>query len=111
MDKVNKVLLVALGILLVYAVVATYYRVFVARDYQVVAEIECDPETESCFVWEDENGEVSYYKLITRIAANAPACDIENESCSFECGDKELDCAYIYCSKNSYDSACSDENR
>lgn len=98
MNKGNKILLILVILFVIYAIVAAYYRFFVSRDYQIMAEISCDPETESCFSYEDEETELYYYKLINKSAANVPVCNPNVDECEeLFCEDEEEGCEIIYC--------------
>ena len=72
------------SILLTISVCASYYRFLVIYDYQVRYEGECDPSSESCFVYcEDEVcTEPFYYTWIT-----APATLIQQQ-----CGNDLMSC-------------------
>lgn len=113
MDKKNKILLIVVILLVVYAVLSAYYRFFVVRDYQIITEISCDPETESCFVYEDEETELYYYKLINKNAANISDCNPHREECDeLSCEDGEEDCKITYCDPEDLgeDEKCDDVN-
>ncbi len=98
MNKGNKILLAIIVLLIIYAIAAAYYRFFITRDYQVVAEISCEPETESCFSYEDEETELYYYKLINKNAANVPVCNPGIDECEeLFCEDEEENCEVSYC--------------
>jgi hypothetical protein len=93
---------------------ATYYRIFIARDYAVMLETVCDPISSACFardICETEDGicgegdipvETTYYKVVERKAYAFP-----NE-CAFgsldapECADLscrvgDMDCTETFC--------------
>ena len=106
LDVKSKILFVILGILIVGSVSVTYWRYMVQRDYIIKAQINCDPETENCFIWECdlmslEEGEactgvpdndIWYYKIFNRNAKNIPDCDPADENCTaYVCGEGEAD--------------------
>lgn len=108
MSFTSKHLYIILVILIVVSIGATYYRIFVARDYIVQAEIDCDPKTESCFVYicdpeeEECTGDIEedtwYYKLISKKAANIDICDPEEEECEeLFCEEGEENCEITNC--------------
>lgn len=109
MDKKSKIFFLVFFLLIVSSIAVTYYRFMVQRDYMIQAEAECDPYTESCFVYVcdpatettctgDPVQDTSYYKLIDRNAKNIPACDPADETCTaLVCGEGEADCAYTLC--------------
>lgn len=109
MDKKSKIFFAVFFLLIVLSVGATYYRYVVAHDYMIQAELDCDPYTESCFVYvcdpeadEECTGDpiedTSYYKLIDRNAKNIPLCDPADENCTaLVCEEGEVDCSYTLC--------------
>lgn len=100
MDRYSKIIFGILIALVIFSIVATYYRVFVKEDYLISAEISCDPAIESCFVWEEE-GETSYYKIIKKKAANIPFCDPHVGECPEPiCEEGEAGCEIINCEQS-----------
>lgn len=100
----NRIFYTILAILIIGSVAATFYKIVILKDYQIVAETSCDIETEGekCFSYTDEeSGEVSYYKLVNKKAADIVACEATEEKlgCSEElsCIEGEVSCSYIYC--------------
>ena len=113
-DKKSKILLLVFILFILGSVAATYYRIFVKKDYIISAEMDCDPLEENCFVWEcdpesNKEGEactgnpeedVWYYKIIHRKAFNIPLCDPNNEDCeALVCPEGEADCEEIQCTE------------
>lgn len=100
MDRYSKIILGVLIVLVVFSVVATYYRVFINEDYVISAQISCDFQTESCFVVpaDEGEGETSYYKIIKKKAANIPFCNPHVGECpELSCEQGEIDCEVINC--------------
>ncbi|NCQ06370.1 MAG: hypothetical protein GW815_02300 [Candidatus Moranbacteria bacterium] len=109
MDKKSKIFFIVFFLLITSSVLVTYYRFMVQHDYIIQAEADCDPYTESCFVYvcDPEAGEectgdpvedTSYYKLIDRNAKNIPSCDPADETCTaLVCPEGEADCSYTLC--------------
>lgn len=112
LDRKSKILFIVLGILIVGSVAATYWRYMVKRDYIIEAQIDCDPETENCFIWRCdpmslEEGEKCtgvadndtwYYKILRRNAKNIPLCDPKDENCTaLTCPTGESECEEILC--------------
>lgn len=108
----ERIFYIVLGLLIAVSIGATYYRIVILKDYQIVAQVSCDPTQERCFVYECDpeiDGEcseipeenISYYKNISKKAANIYAC--ENTSEKLGCGEElsctawEFDCSYTYC--------------
>lgn len=87
--------LIGLFIILVATVVAaSYYRYVVLEDFLVYAQVSCDPDSESCFVYEcapedgcDPEEPYYFYKVIYKDAAAIEACDPWSED-----GCQELTC-------------------
>ncbi len=111
-DGKSKILFIIIGLLIAGSAAAAYYRYMIRRDYVIEAQIDCDPESENCFVWRCdpnslEEGEactgvpdndVWYYKIIRRNAKNIPLCDPKDENCpAYVCGEGEEDCGYELC--------------
>lgn len=84
---------------------ASYYRYEVIRDYVVSADVECDPNVESCFeaVYE---GETFFYKIVRKPATLIPACDPWSDECEeLSCVEGEAGCYIENC--NSPSDSCS----
>ena len=125
MDKKSKIFFAVFFLLIAVSVAATYYRYIIKRDCIVHAEVDCDPETEACFIWEcdpesEEEGEactgdpdedIWYYKIIKKNAQNIPLCDPNEEECEeLSCEPGEEDCEEILCSEGELEEGevCSD---
>ena len=121
MDTKSKIFFVAFFIIIAGSVFATYYRYVVLRDYIIEAEADCDPYSESCFIYvcDPEAGEectgdpeedTSYYKTIHRNAKNIPLCDPNDEACeALTCPAGEADCEISLCDPEvEEDIECSD---
>lgn len=98
----NKIFYTVLVLLIVVSVATTFYKIVILKDYQIVAEVSCDQTIEKCFQYTDEeSGEVSYYKLISKKASDIVACEATEEKlgCTEElsCVDGEENCSYTYC--------------
>ncbi len=124
MDTKSKILLAVLSLLIVGSVGTAYYRYMVVRDYAVEMQTDCDPMSETCFIYvcDPEVEECSgnpeedtwYYKMFRRNAANIPICDPSEEGCeAYVCAEGERDCEEILCDETTlaeFDAgdACSD---
>jgi len=111
MDKKSKILILVFLLLIIGSVGATYYRIFVKKDYIISAQPDCDPATEKCFisVCDPTSGDCTgnpeedtfYFKKIKKKAANVAMCDPNQKECqSLECAPGEKDCEIIYCDKD-----------
>ena len=72
----------------------SFYKYYIQRDYDISAEAYCDPAKEECFVL-DEDGQISYYKIIDKKASGISL----TESGGLSCNDGE-DCEVTYCSED-----------
>lgn len=113
MDKKSKILLAVFCLLIIGAVGATYWRIFIARDYIIESQIDCDPTVDACFIWEcdpnstvdgeactgDPESDIWYYEIARRKASNIPLCDPEqDETCDpWTCEENEKDCSMTFC--------------
>ncbi|MFT7507386.1 MAG: hypothetical protein ACI92I_000536 [Acidimicrobiales bacterium] len=91
-----------LTILLILTVSASYYRFMVTYDYLVSYEGDCDPYSESCYEYceDDECTEPLHYTWITQSASTIKEnCGDDVTMCDFayECSPSEGDCAITYC--------------
>ena len=100
-------------VLIAASVGVTYWRIMIKRDYVISSQIDCDPTTEKCFVWEcdptstvegeactnDPEKDIWYYKLAERNASKIPLCDpAKDETClPFVCEEGEADCSETLC--------------
>lgn len=97
------------------SVSATFYRVFIARNYFVDAETTCSPEREACFARDlcdtedrtcsegDTPTETSYYKIVERKASDFPETCASGSADSLLCADiscrpGETECTETFCS-------------
>ena len=101
--------------LIFLSISATFYRVFIARDYLVTVETICSPEAQSCFARDvcdtedqvcsegDTPTETSYYKIVERKAFAFPETCASGSADSPLCADLscrpgEADCTETFCS-------------
>lgn len=114
MDKSNKIysliLMIMLAASIVSVVFVSYYKYVVNEDFLIYAQVECDPQEESCFVfecfqdgedWCETGDEFWFYKVIYKKAYNAPSCDpLSKEGCpELSCDINEDFCEVIYCNQ------------
>lgn len=97
-------------------VLFSYERFFIYQDFPVIVEAECDPASESCFVYycdpefEECAGDLEedtwYYKRITKQGNMFPAC--EDEECpEVSCAEGEPACEVEFCDPEG-EEECSD---
>ena len=101
--------------LIFLSISATFYRVFIARDYLVTVETICSPEAQSCFARDvcdtedqvcsegDTPTETSYYKIVERKAFAFPETCASGSADSPLCADMscrpgEAECTETFCS-------------
>lgn len=111
---INRIFYTVLILLILGSVGFTYWRIVVQKDYQIEAEVSCDPAVESCFHYEPEPcsmddydclslpPEEAYdYKMISKKAATIYACEQTEEKlgCDEElsCVEDEENCFYTTC--------------
>jgi len=115
----NRIFYTIFILLIVGSVGFTFSRIVIQKDYQIIAEVFCDPAQESCFHYEgvtcDEGDdecvpEESYdYKIISKKAANIYACEQTDEK--IDCGEElsclegESNCSYTNCDLSNLDEA------
>lgn len=92
----------------------TYWKIFVARDYQIEVQVPCDQDTENCFLRTEEDGATTTYKLLNRNASRIPACDpaTDNTCRALLCESNEPDCTITTCSSDNLPDGetCSQDN-
>jgi hypothetical protein len=110
MDKKSKIFFWVLGILILASIGVTYWRIMLKRDYIIEAEADCDPTTETCFVYKcdpqteectgNPDEDTSFYKLIKKNASKVPTCNPQDEDCPpLACEEGEKDCEEVLCTE------------
>ncbi len=111
--KAGKIVFLVLFLIIFYAIAATYYRTYIAKNYIIETEIECDPTTERCYASicdpaddpecpENEEERASYYKLIKKKRANISDemnnCNSHEIECpELSCEPEETNCQMLEC--------------
>lgn len=106
----NKIFYAVMFLLIAVSVGVTYYKIVVLKDYQIVAQVSCNPATEKCFeticdpATDDTCTATStptYYKNISKKANTIYLCEqtAEKLGCNEElfCTTGEPDCSYTFC--------------
>ncbi len=108
----NKIFYIILGIFIVCSVGASFYRIVISKDYQIVGQVACDPQVEKCFVSKCDpetddtcsknlDEQTTYYKEISKKAASIYACEATKEKIgctdNLSCISGESSCFYIFC--------------
>ncbi len=111
-NKKSKIIIIIFGLLIVGAVALTYWRIMIKKDYIIEAQTDCDPYTQSCFIWKcdpnsnvegegctgDAENDIWYYNIVKRNASRIPLCDLKDENCqALVCGENEPECEQIFC--------------
>jgi hypothetical protein len=111
MDKKNKIFFAVFFTLIAGVVIVTFMKYFVAKDYYISAQADCDPYTQKCFIWNcDPNSTVEgekctgeaetdtwYYQKVRKIANEIPNCDPNDENCDALVCSPGMDCELTYC--------------
>ena len=104
MDTKSRVLFASF-LLIVAAATVWKYDTFVTRhDFVVYDQVECDPEKESCFAYECDEGDsecddAPFKRIEKNIRAITPCLNYEENACEpLACGESEVDCSEILCS-------------
>jgi hypothetical protein len=121
MDKKSKIFFAIFFSVAVIIIVVSFFKFFVLKDYYIKSEVECDPETEKCFVFEcdptadsscpeNPDEQVSYYKLIEKKAYTLPICDANNPDCPAIACQAGEDCKEFLCDEatKTQDEQCND---
>jgi hypothetical protein len=112
MDTKNKIFIACTIVLVVASISATYYRIFIEKDYSMKSHVACDPKTESCFVEacdQDVDCSPSYYKIVIKNTKDLyRQCGNIADDCeaASTCSPTEDGCQVIYCNSNESDSDC-----
>ena len=109
-NKGNKIFYLILALLIIISVGVTFYKIVILKNYQIVAQVSCDPATEKCFEssCDPETDDTctatstpTYYKNISKKAATIAVCEstAEKLGCNEElnCTEGEPDCSYTFC--------------
>ena len=105
------------GVFLVFVLVGfAYWSIVIQRDYQITAQVSCDPSVESCYVTTcdpaddntcpaTESERTSYYKIINKNALDIYICEKSEKKFGCEpelsCADNEFKCSYTLCDSKS----------
>ncbi|MFA6475951.1 MAG: hypothetical protein WCV68_00895 [Candidatus Paceibacterota bacterium] len=123
MDKKSKILLGILALVIFISVGISFYQTIYIHKYLITTEISCDPNKESCFVFEcdpvedescskDPNQQVSYYKIISKNAQNIPICESGNDNCpELSCIYGEKDCQITLCAPDEGEGIICSDNK
>jgi hypothetical protein len=109
-NKRNKIFFIIFFSLIFLSVAITFYKIVIIKNYQIVAQVSCNPITEKCFETicdpaTDDTCEASstiyYYKNISKNAGVIYTCEKTSEKvgCAGElsCTTGESNCFYTYC--------------
>ncbi|MFA6047783.1 MAG: hypothetical protein WCV59_02830 [Parcubacteria group bacterium] len=124
MDNKNKIFFAVFFTLIAAVVIITFTKYFVAKDYYIEAQADCDPYTQKCFIWNcDPNSQVEgekctgdpetdiwYYQNVKKIANEIPLCDPNSENCNALACEAGMDCEVTYCDESTVEEGitCND---
>ncbi len=102
MNLLKHPLLIVLVPLVVFVIVASFYRFLVAGNYIVEYEGACDPLTEECFVGcvDEECSESYYFTMVRKYAADVQEqCGTDFSDCEAAsvCLPSDQTCEITYC--------------
>jgi len=114
MDRKNKIFFLVFFAAIAGVVALTSIKYFVAKDYYVQGQIDCDPKTEECFVWKcdpnstiegekctgDPEEDIWYYENVRKIANQIPVCDPNDENCEALACAQGQDCEVTLCNES-----------
>jgi len=106
---------------ILFFVSVTFYKIVIVKNYQMISQVSCNPQTESCFLYKcnpDVDGECPqeniYYKYISKNASTIDTCEKteQKDGCKEElsCVTGESSCYYEYCDQSMLEEGekCSD---
>lgn len=115
MEKNSKIVIMVVLFFVLVVLFLTYYKIFISKNYEISFEVSCDPEKESCFIYECDpitegdcsDQPVDYYKLIERKAFDIEKCSDGDVDC-LSCKENEINCSVVLCDPNSSENICDD---
>lgn len=113
-NKSNVIFFVIFFLLIFASIAVTFNKFVIKKDYQIIAEVSCNPQVERCFVYECDSEieectgnpeeDVSYYKYVSKNAGTIYSCERTRQKigCNEElsCLRGEAKCFYTYCDSN-----------
>lgn len=93
MDKNSRLLIRLFLVTCLFVGALLISRFYIQRNYALRSEVECDPQSETCFVRPcteecEAETEATYYKLRTVMAYDIPVCDPHRQECpELRCSD------------------------
>ncbi len=106
MNKGSTWWIVFFALVIVLVAGMRYYDYVVKKNFLFDVAVECDPSSETCFVWDcdvnDPECDSTPYKKVEILAQNSPKC-LEEHSCeNFSCDGLE-ECSVTTCSDETLD--------
>ncbi len=122
-NRGNKIFFIVFFLLIVASVGVTFYKIVIVKNYQIVAQVSCDPTVERCFMSTcdpatdetcDALSSTTYYKNISKNAGTIYTCEKTEEKIG--CGEElscmigESNCSYTLCDPSQLvdDEQCSE---
>jgi len=108
-DKKSKLLFSGFAVFVLLIFFLSFLKYFIFEDYYMKLRIECDPRIENCFVDDENESEVIYYKMIMMKVYNIPSCHREGTCPLLSCGNNTK-CKEILCNaSNTKNGLCSNQ--
>ncbi len=121
MDKKSKILFAVFFLAVFVSAGISFYKYYILKDFDILAETNCNPKEETCFVRDcytasddgctEENSFSVYCKLIKKNASAIQDCDPKSASCGALDCKKEEGCMEIPCNEETLGTnynSCSD---
>lgn len=111
MNRKSKILISVVILLIIASVVATYYRIYIQKNYFILIDAPCDPNQDKCFEYqcvvgvdigcsENPAEQITYFNYINKKAYDAVTCDSNDKGCSlYKCSENEKGCEVIFCAE------------
>lgn len=101
---VSQALFWLLALLVVGAVVVRFYAYFINEDFDLYAQIPCNPAEATCFINDcdpsNEECDVTPFMFAEMSASKAPDCFEENNCVDFACPSDDEACLVMECSED-----------
>ncbi len=97
-NKQSKYFTLAIGLLAFFVVAFSYYNFFIKNDFEVIKQIDCDPQIDSCFVSDCDSNDSECDTETTYKKITAPSKYAGSDYESFTCVSGDPHCQIITCS-------------
>jgi hypothetical protein len=90
MKNIHQVVMFITIIILSLTVAGSAYKYIYNKDYQMIVDVECNPEIENCFYIEVPDELPEYYKVLR----------FDRQSFNLDCSIEEVECYEEFCAEN-----------